>query len=149
MGAENVPPPYTPVAPQPKGPPQGPLGTKRNTGTCILLAIVTLGIYTFIWTYKTHTEMKAHSDEGLGGVLGLVVYLLISPVTFFVVPSEIRRNLYEPCGAPSPVKGTTGLWVLLPLVGLFVWFPKVNGALNNYWAWRQGAGQQPTPTFTA
>jgi hypothetical protein len=29
--------------------------------------------------------------------------------------------------------GWTGLWVLLPLVGWFVWVVKVQGALNRYW----------------
>jgi len=100
---------------------------------------VTLGIYAFIWTYKTHDELKKHSGEGLGGILGLVVFILVSPVTYFVIPSEVRRNLYEPSGRESPVRGLTGLWVLLPLIGPFIWFPKVNGAINNYWGWRASA----------
>jgi hypothetical protein len=29
--------------------------------------------------------------------------------------------------------GWTGLWILLPLVGWFVWIVKVQGALNRYW----------------
>jgi hypothetical protein len=32
-----------------------------------------------------------------------------------------------------PVTGITGLWLLLPLVGAFVWFIKVQGALNRFW----------------
>jgi hypothetical protein len=112
---------------------RGPGAQPRGIGKSILLAIVTLGIYTFVWTYRTHQEMKKHSGEGLGDVLGLVVYILIGPVTYFVVPSEIRRNLYEASGQTSPVRGVTGLWLLLPLAGPFVWFFKVQGALNNYW----------------
>lgn len=112
---------------------RGPVPQPRAIGTSILLAIVTLGIYTYVWTYKTHQEMKEHSGEGVGGVLGLVIYILISPVTYFVVPSEIRRNLYEASGRTSPVQGVTGLWILLPLAGPFVWFFKVQGALNTYW----------------
>ena len=114
-------------------PARGPRAQPRSIGKCILLAIVTLGVYTFVWVYKTHQEMKKHSGEGLGEVLGLVVYILISPVTYFVVPSEIRRNLYEASGQTSPVRGVTGLWILLPLAGPFVWFFKVQGALNTYW----------------
>jgi hypothetical protein len=112
---------------------RGPGAQPRDIGKSILLAVVTLGIYTFVWTYKTHQEMKKHSGEGLGDVLGLVVYILIGPVTYFVVPSEIRRNLYEASGQTSPVRGVTGLWLLLPLAGPFVWFFKVQGALNTYW----------------
>jgi hypothetical protein len=110
----------------------GELGKVRSTGLSILWAFLTLGIYTFVWTYKTHNELKRHSGNGVGGVLGLVIYLLISPVTYFVVPSEIRA-LFERDGVTSPVRGITGLWLLLPLVGPFVWFVKVQGALNSYW----------------
>ena len=112
---------------------RGPVPQPRSIGKSILLAVVTLGIYTFVWTYKTHLEMKEYSGEGIGGVLGLVIYILVSPVTYFVVPSEVRRNLYEAAGLASPVKGVNGLWVLLPLIGSLIWFFKVQGALNEYW----------------
>ena len=108
------------------------LGNVRSIGLSILWAFLTLGIYTFVWTYKTHNEIKRYSGNGVGGVLGLVIYILISPVTYFVVPSEIRA-LYERDGITSPVRGVTGLWLLLPLVGPFVWFVKVQGALNAFW----------------
>jgi hypothetical protein len=36
-------------------------------------------------------------------------------------------------GGTSPVRGITGLWLLLPLLGSIVWFVKVQGALNRYW----------------
>ncbi len=38
------------------------------------------------------------------------------------------------------MRGTTGLWLLLPIVGAFVWFFKVQGALNRYW---EGKGAAP------
>lgn len=110
----------------------GPLGNERSIWTSIGLAIITFSIYTFVWTYKTHKEIKLHSGEGIGGVLGLVVYLVIAPVTYFVVPSEIR-TMHEHEGRESPVRGITGLWLLLPLLGPLVWFVKVQGALNRYW----------------
>jgi hypothetical protein len=43
-------------------------------------------------------------------------------------------------GGHSPVRGTTGLWILLPLVGHIVWFVKVQRALNAYWV---SKGAQP------
>jgi hypothetical protein len=110
---------------------------------CILWFILTFGIYGLIWSYKTHEEIKRYSSNGLGGVLGLVVYAVLSVVTFFVLPSEIRY-MYEDFdgGAPksSPVRGLTGLWILLPIAGMFVWFFKVQGALNDYWV---SKGQTP------
>jgi Domain of unknown function (DUF4234) len=119
---------------------RGSIGNTRSIGLSIAWAIITLGIYTFVWTYRTQEEVKRYSGHGIGGVLGLVVFILISPVTFFVVPSEIRY-LYEDLeGQHSPVRGTTGLWFLLPLIGNIVWFVKVQGALNRYW---QSKGAPP------
>ena len=112
---------------------RGPVGETRSIGLSILWMVLTLGIYGYIWTYKTHEEIKRYSKNGVGGVLGLVIYLVISPVTFFVVPSELRYMCEELDSGKSPVRGLTGLWFLLPLIGAIVWFVNVQGALNSYW----------------
>jgi len=112
---------------------RGPVGNTRSIGLSILWAILTLGIYCIVWTYKTQEEVKRYSNNGIGGVLGLVIYILISPVTFFIVPSEVRYMYEDLDGQTSPVRGITGLWILLPLAGPFVWFVKVQDALNRYW----------------
>lgn len=125
--------PVTPVfgvPAYPAGP--GPVGTPRSIGTCILLAVVTLGIYTYVWTWKTHDEIKLHSGAGVGGPLGFVIYLFVAPVTYFLLASEVRQVLTL-AGRPSRVSAVTGLWVLLPLLGPFIWFFKVQGQLNEYW----------------
>jgi len=109
-----------------------PLGQPRGIGFGILIFIVTFGIYGFYWTYKTHEEMKQHTGEGVGGVVGLVIYLIAGFVTPFVIPSEVGK-MYRRDGKEPPVSGWTGLWILLPLAGIFVWFVKVQGALNRYW----------------
>ena len=112
---------------------RGPVGNTRSIGLSILWFILTLSIYGFVWVYKTQEEVKRYSRNGIGGVLGLVVYILVSPVTFFVVPSEIRYMYEDVDGQTSPVRGITGLWFILPVVGMIVWFVKVQGALNRYW----------------
>lgn len=112
---------------------RGPVGNTRSVGLSILWFVLTLSIYGIIWTYKTQEEVKRYSGNGIGGVLGLVIYILLSPVTFFIVPSEIRYMYEDLDGQTSPVRGTTGLWFLLPLIGNIVWFVKVQGALNRYW----------------
>jgi Domain of unknown function (DUF4234) len=112
---------------------RGQIGNTRSIGLSILWAILTLGIYTFVWTYKTHEEMKRYSGNGVGGVLGLVIYILISPVTYFIVPSEVRYMYEDLDGGRSPVRGIYGLWFLLPLIGSIIWFVQVQGALNRYW----------------
>ena len=98
----------------------------------IFLAIITLGIYTFVWTWRTHEEIKVYSNQGVGGWLGVVIYFLISPVTMFIVPSEIRK-MYEAENRPSPVRAILGLWFLLPIIGSIIWFVKVQRALNQWW----------------
>jgi hypothetical protein len=110
----------------------GPPGRPRGIGFAILISIVTLGIYTFYWVFKTQEEVKEHSGIGVGGVLGFVIYLLVSPVTWFLIPSEVGK-MFKADGREAPFSGWTGLWILLPLLGAFVWFFKVQGALNRYW----------------
>jgi hypothetical protein len=112
---------------------RGPVGDTRSIGLSILWAILTLGIYTYIWTYKTQEEIKRYSGNGVGGVLGFVIYFLVSPVTFFIVPSEVRYMYEDLDGQRSPVRGIHGLWFLLPVLGWIIWFVQVQGALNRYW----------------
>ena len=112
---------------------RGAIGNTRSIPLSIVWAILTLGIYTFVWVYKTHDEIKRYSGNGVGGVLGLVIYILISPVTYFVVPSEVRFMYEDLDGGRSPVRGIYGLWFLLPLIGSLIWFIQVQGALNRYW----------------
>jgi amino acid transporter len=110
----------------------GPLGQPRGIGFGILLFIVTLGIYSLYWVFKTQDEVKEHSGQGVGGVLGLVIYIVVSIVSWFLIPSEIGK-MYKLDGREAPFSGWTGLWLLLPIIGAFVWFIKVQGALNRYW----------------
>lgn len=113
----------------------GPVGHRRGIGFGILLFIVTFGLYGWYWAYKTQEEMRQRTGEGLGGVVGLVIWILISPVSAFVIPSEVGK-MYAKDGRQPPVTGWTGLW-LFPfgflIVTAILWFVKVQGALNEYW----------------
>ena len=110
----------------------GPLGQRRGIGFGILLFIVTLGIYSLYWVFKTQDEVKEHSGQGVGGVLGLVIYIVVSIVSWFLIPSEIGK-MFKQDGREAPFTGWTGLWLLLPIIGAFVWFIKIQGALTRYW----------------
>jgi hypothetical protein len=112
--------------------PQGPSGQRRGVLFVILLSIVTFGIYHLYWVYKVYDEMKSHTGEGIGGVLGLVIAIIINPINWFVMPSEVGR-MYRRDGQSPPTTGWAGLWILLPIVGWFVWTVKVQRALNHYW----------------
>lgn len=110
------------------------VGNIRSTGTCMLLAIVTLGIYSWYWTFKVHQEIKDHSGRGMGG--GLAVLLWIVPFLAWLMPfltSSAVGDLYRARRWNPPVSGATGAWMLLPLIGGIIWFVKTNGALNTYW----------------
>ncbi len=141
-GAPPPPPPpmsaYSASVPAYAGQPgaAGPIGKVRGTGVCILLFIVTLGIYGWFWYFNTHDEMKRHSGEGIGGGIALLLGILVSLVMWFITPLEVGK-LYERRGQKPPVTAVTGLWALLLGwffgVGLIVWFVKTNGALNDYW----------------
>ena len=110
----------------------GPTGKVRSTGVCILLFVVTLGIYGLFWYAMVHGDMKRHSGQGIGGGLAFVIAFFLTIVMVFLTPHEIG-GLYERRGRKAPVSALTGLWIILPLVGGFVWFIKTNGALNDYW----------------
>ncbi len=120
------------------GPPTvaAPVGEVRETGTCILLTVVTLGFYTWYWYYKTHEEMKQHTGTGIGGPVALVLAIFVGVVMPFFSSHEVG-GLYERRGEARPVSAVTGLWALLLgwffFVGLIVWFVKTNAALNDYW----------------
>jgi hypothetical protein len=107
----------------------GPIGKRRKIGMQILLSIVTLGIYGVYWAYTSHEDVKAHTGDGVGGVVGAVIWVFVGIITLFLLPIEIQR-MYERDGRESPVSAKTAFWVLL--FGI-PWFVKVQKALNEYW----------------
>jgi hypothetical protein len=128
----------------------GPLGQQRGIGFGILMFIITLGFYSLYWVFKTQDEVKNHSNQGVGGVLGLVIYLVVSIVTWFLIPSEVGKMVKQD-GRQAPFTGWTGLWLFLPIIGAFVWFIKIQGALNEYWESKaaESAAIEPAPPAPA
>ena len=113
----------------------GPLGRPRGIGFGIFIFIITFGIYSFYWVYKTQEETKQHTGDGLGGVVGLVVWILLGAVSAFVIPSEVGA-MYAKDGREKPVTGWTGLWLFpgaILIIPAVVWFVKIQRALNRYW----------------
>ena len=98
----------------------------------ILLSIVTFGIWTIVWSYQNGDELKEHSGTGLGGVAYLLITLFISPVTMFVMANEVEQ-LYRHEGKEPPITTIWGLWFLLPIIGMFIWYLRIQRALNDYW----------------
>jgi hypothetical protein len=146
QGSQPPPPPPPVPAPAPYGtypsaPPGamygggGAVGKIRGTGICILLYIVTLGIYGWFWYYNVHKEMKDHSGRGLGGGVALILAIFVGIVMPYITSAE-AGGLYEARGQQKPVSGATGLWAfpgVFIIVGPIVWFVKTNAAINDYW----------------
>jgi hypothetical protein len=110
----------------------GQIGKPRSWVSVVLLSLVTLGIYGLVWQYKTFQEMKDYTGNGIGGVLGLILAIFVGFVNPFLMSAEVG-NMYDAEGQEKPVSGITGLWILLPIVGTFIWLAKTQNALNRYW----------------
>ncbi len=98
----------------------------------ILLTIVTFGIWTIVWSYQNGEEIKRYAGVGLGGVAYLFITLLISPVTMFMLASEVEQ-LYRRDGKEPPITTIWGLWFLLPLIGNIIWYVRIQRSINDYW----------------
>jgi hypothetical protein len=108
---------------------RGPLGRRENIWLLVLWSVLTLGLYGIYWVYKSQEEIKVHTGEGVGGVVGAVIYVFVGVITLFLLPIEIQR-MYQRDGRQSPVSAVTAFWFLLLAVP---WYVKCQGALNDYW----------------
>jgi hypothetical protein len=120
------------IPPAPPTSTTGPVGETRSIGKSILLFVVTLGVYSLYWIYKSHEEIKQHSGVGVGGVVGLVIWIVVPFVTWFELPSEVGK-MYNLDGRKAPMTGWAGLWNLLLVIGTIIWWFKIQTALNRYW----------------
>ena len=111
----------------------GQAGMERSPVSVILLTIITLGIYGLYWQYAVFKDLKDYSGEGIGGGIALLFALLIGIVNIFLLPMEIG-NMFARDGQERPVTGLTGFWILLPLVGWFIWLVKVQSRMNEFWS---------------
>src|SRR3954453_13196023 len=84
-------------------------GSRRSVGLVILLYIVTFGIYGLYWYYVTFDEMKKETNDGLGGVLALIITVVIGIVMPFITGHETAK-MYEKQANTAPVAPLTGLW---------------------------------------
>lgn len=139
--APPPPPPPPPSGPPPQEPGYGGgpgygspgggyVGEQKSIGWQILISFVTLSFYGWYWIYKSHEDVKLHSGQGIGGVVGLVIYIFVSIVNVFLLPIEIQK-MYEQEGQTSPVRWTSGFWIFLFAIP---WYVKMQSALNQHWA---------------
>ena len=128
------------AVPAPVGAPAS-LGKPRSIFMVLVLSVVTFGIWTIVWSYQNGAELKRYANTGLGGIAYLFITLLISPVTMFLMASEVEQ-LYRRKGMEPPITTIWGLWFLLPLIGNLIWYVRIQHALNDYWT-TEGSTVQP------
>ena len=114
-----------------------PIGKPRSVGLTILVTIVTLGIWTLVWSYLNGDELQRYRNDGLGGILYLVITLLLAPVTMFLMANEVEQ-MYRDSGEEPRITTLWGLWFLLPLIGQIIWYVRIQNAINMYWQARGG-----------
>ena len=116
------------------------IGKARSKGLTILLVIVTLGIWSYVWSYANGDELKRYRRSGLGGAVYLVLAIvpIASIVVMFLMADEVGK-LYSEAGEEPPITATWGLWFLLPLIGNIVWYVRIQNSINNFWIARGAA----------
>lgn len=119
---------------------QAPMGggnpgiTERNIVTCVILSIVTLGIYAIIWMIYLHDDSSRLSNEQNAQSGGMVVLLTIVTCGIYGIywmykRGEIVDNYYASKGTVKPNNAV--VYLLLTLFGLsIVSFALLQSELN-------------------
>jgi hypothetical protein len=103
------------------------IGLEQPEMTIFLLSLVTCGIYGLYYIYKTSEDIKLRYGKGQGGVVTLLLSLVV--VGPFLMAESIGES-QEARGWPKTVSWTTYLWVLVPLVGFYLYLQKTEPVLR-------------------
>jgi len=122
-------------------PGSGAIGKPRSIGLTILVTIVTLVIWTLLWSYWNGEELKKYRNDGLGGLGYLLISFFVYPVTMFLMANEVEQ-MYTDDGREPKITTLWGLWFLLPLIGNIIWYVRIQNAINEFWQ-DKGATQSP------
>jgi hypothetical protein len=114
------------------------VGKARSIGLTILLAIVTFGIWTIFWSYWNGEELKRYRPAGLGGVVYVLLHIFVNPVVWFLFADEVAK-MYQEAGEEPPITAIWGLWFLLPVIGNFIWYIRIQNSINDFWIARGAA----------
>ncbi|MBQ6066083.1 MAG: DUF4234 domain-containing protein [Clostridia bacterium] len=88
---------------------------KRNIGTCVVLSIVTCGIYGIIWAVKMLKEAVQIKDETDDGLVEILLGIFLCPVGFFMA----EKKFNEGCQAKGiPHEDRSVLYIILGFIGL-------------------------------
>jgi hypothetical protein len=108
-----------------------PIGQVRATWFVVVMSLVTLGIYTLYWTYKSFAELRRYRGRGLHPLAG--VLLLFVLVSGFLLPGYVGRMYAEDEWDDPPISGWSGCYILIPYLGSIIWQVRVQNSLNRFW----------------
>ena len=87
----------------------------RNIVTCIILSLVTCGIYAIYWAIVMAKEAVSVKDPADSGILEIVLMLFLPFLGFFLA----EKKLAEGCAAKGiPHDDRSIIYLILGLVGL-------------------------------
>lgn len=87
----------------------------RNIVTCIILTVITCGIYGIYWAIMLAKEAVSVKDPADSGVLEIVLMLFLPFLGFFLM----EKKLTEGCAAKGIAHNDNSiLYLILGLVGL-------------------------------
>lgn len=88
---------------------------KRSIGLCVVLSIITCGIYTIYWAVKMLKEAVQVKDMNDDGLAEILLGIFICPVGFFLA----EKKLAEGCQAKGiPHEDRSVLYIILGFIGL-------------------------------
>lgn len=102
---------------------------KRNIVTCILLSLITCGIYAIYWVIVMTSEAVKVKDPSDSGILEIVLMLVLPFLGFFLA----EKKLAEGCAAKGIAhEDRSIIYLILGLVGLtIVNYCMMQNDLNN------------------
>ena len=90
---------------------------KRNIVTCILLSLITCGIYAIYWAIVMAAEAVKVKDPSDSGILEIILMLFLPFLGFFLA----EKKLAEGCAAKGIAhEDRSIIYLILGLVGLSI-----------------------------
>jgi len=68
---------------------------KRNIATCVILSIVTCGIYGIVWCVKMMKEAVQVKDEKDDGLVEILLGIFLCPVGFYLAEKKLGEGCQE------------------------------------------------------
>lgn len=101
---------------------------KRSIGTCVILSIVTCGIYGIVWCVKMMKEAVQVKDEKDDGLVEILLGIFLCPVGFYLA----EKKLTEGCQQKGIAhEDRSVLYIILGFIGLgIVDYILMQGDLN-------------------